>query len=240
MQKSLEALASTFALLVDKVRARLATRAARVLTTPQPFVVGDRIMLATGDKGVVEHIGIRTTHIRALGEGELLIGGSKPARGGRGLTTWRGAVPNVELANTRIRNRSRCDHRRVECLIEIDSGTNPAKLALVKTALERAVRDTPSVLRLEGVGFAGIGGHFGGFVYELVYHCVNGETSTMRLARHTVLLNSVQNLAELGVKFARPMGGPSPSSWQAPAAAADSDCPGMADVTMNSSVMSSL
>ena len=155
-------------------------------------MVGDRVTLTSGDKGVVEHIGIRTSHIRALGEGELLI------------------VPNVELANSRIRNRSRCDHRRLELTLEIDSATPPAKLALVKAALERAVREVPYILRLEGVGLASVGGRFGGYVFEIVFFITSGETQHMRVARHDFFLNAVISLSELGIKFQKPVLGSSP------------------------------
>lgn len=147
MQKSLEALASTVEILLDR-----------------PFVAGERIVLQSGDCGIVEKIGFRTSHIRSLGEGELLI------------------VPNVELANTRIKNRSRCDYRRLALTLEVDCATAPDDLARVEDVLVQAAMAAPHRYRVDGAGLVGLGcGRWGGHVFEVVFFVVGGSVgATLR------------------------------------------------------------
>jgi small-conductance mechanosensitive channel len=137
----------------------------------RPFVVGDRITLQSGEAGTVETIGLRATEIRLVSDGEILI------------------VPNNELASTRVKNRSRCDNRRVEFRFEIDPTSLPAnKLALTRLMFERAIRLAPNLARIDKVVLIGIG-PWGGYLFEAIFFVIGNETTIVRDTKSIVIEN---------------------------------------------------
>ena len=171
LQKSLEALFATFALIVDK-----------------PFSIGDRVTLHDGEKGIIERIGLRTTDVRTVYDGELLI------------------VPNMELANFRVRNHSKCNIRRFEIQVEIDFKQDCTKDKLIKFCqiMNESFASAPRIDHIDPCYLTGPGKN-GGLVFELVAYVTGGETEFFREARHfgfLTLLDRMKN--EIQVEFTIP------------------------------------
>ncbi|HXH73472.1 MAG TPA: mechanosensitive ion channel family protein [Bacteriovoracaceae bacterium] len=111
------------ALAIQKVLGDLFSSLSIVLD--KPFVVGDFIIM---DQylGEVEKIGLRTTHIRALG-GEQII------------------VPNSDIMGTRIRNMKRMHERRVALLFSLKLETEPEGIESAVSVIKAIVAAKPNV-----------------------------------------------------------------------------------------------
>jgi small-conductance mechanosensitive channel len=90
-----------------------------VIFFDRPFEAGDFIVV--DDKmGTIEYVGIKTTHIRALGGEQIIIG-------------------NSNLTNSRIHNYKRMGRRRVVFTIDVEYGTPLEVLKKIPTMLRSAV-----------------------------------------------------------------------------------------------------
>jgi small-conductance mechanosensitive channel len=85
----------------------------------KPFVVGDQIMVGT-DAGTVEHIGLKTTRVRAI-SGEQLI------------------FSNADLLRSRLRNMKRMEERRVLFRFGVEYDTTPEKLERIPLIVQSLV-----------------------------------------------------------------------------------------------------
>ena len=135
-QKILSDLFSTFVIFFDK-----------------PFLIGETVVV--GDvRGVVERIGVKTAHIRAL-TGELVV------------------VPNEDLVNSRIHNVSNRTVRKAVISIPVsyDVGTKklPKVLSIIKDVIARHDEATFSYVQLSEFGKYAI-------MFEAAY-TVDGEVS---------------------------------------------------------------
>ena len=159
-----------------------------MILASRPFSVGDRITLATGEQGTVERIGMRATEIRTVADGEVLV------------------VPNTELASSRVRNRSRCDFRRVELRVEVEpESIRAADFADVQREMEDAVaRHAKHLHRVDKVCLSGVG-PLGGYVFELIFFVVGNDTATVREARSLALAHIFSVLERRGVRLAKPV-----------------------------------
>ena len=130
LQKILEDLFSSFAIYFDK-----------------PFKEGDFIVVGT-DKGVVQHIGLKTTRIKAL-QGEELI------------------VSNTELTNARISNYKGMENRRIAFRFGVEYSTSTIKLKKAVKIVEKIINDIKDI-NLDRVHFF----EFGDFSlnFEVVYY----------------------------------------------------------------------
>ena len=90
-----------------------------------PYKLGDMIVLDSGERGRVTHIGLRSTRIET--SDEVLV-----------------TIPNSIIANVRIKNENRpLDRERVRISIELSYGINADE---VKQVLVKAARSTDHVL----------------------------------------------------------------------------------------------
>lgn len=104
LQKILEDLFSSFAIYFDK-----------------PFEEGDFIIVGT-DVGVVKHIGLKSTRIKALQGQELVIS-------------------NTELINTRINNYKQMEKRRIAFSFGVEYSTSSAKLKKINGIVKKIITD---------------------------------------------------------------------------------------------------
>jgi small-conductance mechanosensitive channel len=147
----------------------------------KPFVVGDFIVL--GDyMGTVEHVGLKTTQIRAL-SGEQLI------------------ISNCDLLSSRIRNFKRMQERRVTFEAGVVYGTPAESLRKIpqnhqgdgRVPLEHALRPEP----FQGVRF--IGAHVrNGLLHELPDYNAYMDT------QEAINLELYERFETLGIEFAYP------------------------------------
>jgi small-conductance mechanosensitive channel len=158
--------------------------AALSILLDQPFKRGDTIQVGgpQGVVGTVEHIGLKTTRLRAL-SGEVVV------------------MSNANLLNQQINNFADFTHRRVVLLIEIIYQTDPALLQQIPAELERIVNAAPKSRfdRAHLISFSA-----SSLDYELVFIVETPGLPEMFAARQAVMIGIIQRFGELGVDFAFP------------------------------------
>lgn len=147
----------------------------------RPFRVGDTISYGTSI-GTVEHIGLKTTRIRAL-SGEQLV------------------MANTKLLEQQVANLRRIEERRVLINFGIIYQTPPDVLDALPAALKALVETVPQC-RFDRCVFTGFGAS--SIDFELVFFVTVPELEAMLRARQAVGFGMVRRFAEMGVEFAYP------------------------------------
>jgi len=152
-----------------------------VIFFDKPFEIGD--FITVGDKmGVVEHIGIKTTRLRALG-GEQLI------------------FSNTDLTNSRVHNYKKMEKRRVVFKLGVVYQTPAEKLRaipqIVKDVIEQ--QDGAEVDR----------GHFSAFGdfsldFEFVYNVTGSDYAKYMDIQQAINLKVFEIFAREKIEFAYP------------------------------------
>lgn len=155
--------------------------AALAILFDRPFRVGDTISYGTSI-GTVEHIGLKTTRIRAL-SGEQLV------------------MANTQLLNQQVANLRRIEERRVVLPFGITYQTPPDVLEALPAQAAALVAAQPNC-RFDRCVFTGFGAS--SIDFELVFFVTVPELAAMLAARQAVGFALVRLLAELGVDFAYP------------------------------------
>ncbi|MBI1190910.1 MAG: mechanosensitive ion channel [Tepidisphaera sp.] len=147
----------------------------------KPFLVGDFIVV--GDKmGTVEHIGIKTTRVRAL-SGEQLV------------------FANSDLLASRIQNYKRMQERRVVFGFGIIYETPLEKLKQVPDMVREVVKSQQSV-RLDRVHFKSYGAY--SLDFEVVYYVLNSDYNKYMDIQQAINLGMFDAFAKEGIEFAYP------------------------------------
>ncbi len=147
----------------------------------KPFRVGDFII--TGEeKGTVERIGIKSTHLRSL-TGELIV------------------MPNGELLKSRLRNYTNMAERRSAFSVSILYETPRELVQQVPGIIEAAIRAQPKT-RFDRAHFASFGGY--ALVFEAVYFVLDAEYNTFMNIQQAINLRLLEEFAERRIEFAYP------------------------------------
>jgi small-conductance mechanosensitive channel len=147
----------------------------------KPFRVGD--FITTGEeKGTVERIGIKSTHLRSL-TGELIV------------------MPNGELLKSRLRNYTNMAERRITFSVGIVYETARDRVAEVSGILERAIRAQVRT-RFDRAHFQRFGEF--AFIYEAVYYVLDKEYGTYMDIQQAINLAILDEFARRGIEFAYP------------------------------------
>ncbi|MCR4298373.1 MAG: mechanosensitive ion channel family protein [Gallionella sp.] len=152
-----------------------------VIFFDKPFEVGDFILV--GDKlGVVEHIGIKTTRIRALG-GEQLV------------------FSNTDLTNSRVHNFKKMEKRRVVFKLGVIYQTPAEKLKRIP----QIVKDV--IDRQEDATFDR--GHFASYGdfslnFEFVYYVTGADYNKYMDIQQAINLAIFEAFEKEGLEFAYP------------------------------------
>ncbi len=155
--------------------------AALAILFDRPFRVGDTISYGTSI-GTVEHIGLKTTRIRAL-SGEQLV------------------MANTKLLEQQVANLRRIEERRVVLNIGIIYQTPPDVLEALPGHLQALVDAVPHC-RFDRAVFTGFGPS--SLDFELIFFVTVPELPAMLGARQAVGFAIVRRFAELDVEFAYP------------------------------------
>ncbi|MBU6166521.1 MAG: mechanosensitive ion channel family protein [Alphaproteobacteria bacterium] len=155
--------------------------AALAILFDRPFRVGDVISYGTST-GTVEHIGLKTTRIRAI-SGEQLV------------------MANTKLLEQQVANLRRIEQRRVVLTFGIIYQTPPDVLEALPGELQRLVEQVADT-RFEQAVFTGFGAS--SLDFELSFFVTVPAYSAMLAARQAVGFAMLRRLAELGVGFAYP------------------------------------
>lgn len=147
----------------------------------KPFVIGDFIV-AGENMGTVEHIGLKTTRLRALG-GEQLI------------------VSNADLTGARVSNYKTMTKRRVVTTIGVTYNTKPETLRMIPGLVESIIGE------IEGAEFSRA--HFSAYgpyslIFEIVYFVEGADYGRYMDINQQINLRIMEEFAKCGVEFAYP------------------------------------
>lgn len=158
--------------------------AALSILLDQPFKRGDTIQIggSQGVVGTVEHIGLKTTRLRAL-SGEVVV------------------MSNANLLNQQINNFADYTHRRVVLALQVIYQTDPDLLQQVPAELERIVNAAPKS-RFDRAHLTSFSPS--SLDYELVFIVETPGLPEMFDARQAVMIGIVRRFGELGIDFAFP------------------------------------
>jgi len=147
----------------------------------KPFVVGDFVVVGEL-RGTVEHIGLKTTHVRSL-DGELIV------------------FSNADLLQSRIRNFKRMQQRRVAFKVGVTYDTPLAKLERMPAILREAIEHCDRT-RFDRAHFAAYGDF--ALQYEVVYYVLSPEFNVYMDIQQAINLEIYKRFAEEGIEFAYP------------------------------------
>ena len=152
-----------------------------VIFFDKPFESGDFIMV--GDKiGVIEHIGIKTTRMRAL-SGEQLV------------------FSNTDLTNSRVHNYKRMEKRRVVFSLGVTYQVTPEQLKKITTIVKEIITMIDHTTYDRG-HFATYGDS--SLNFEFVYY-VNGDDYNLYMdIQQSINLGIFEAFSKEGIEFAYP------------------------------------
>ncbi|THD02025.1 hypothetical protein B1810_16135 [Panacagrimonas perspica] len=148
----------------------------------RPFVVGDFIIVDDDYMGTVEHVGLKTTHVRSLG-GEQIV------------------FANNDLLKTRVRNYKRMYERRIVFTFGIDYATPPDDVQWVAEFLREQISKMENV-RLERAHFFKFGES--SLDYEVAYWVKSPDYGVYMDIQQNLNLRLMQALAARKIPFAYP------------------------------------
>ncbi|TVR52305.1 MAG: mechanosensitive ion channel family protein [Gemmatimonadales bacterium] len=147
----------------------------------RPFVIGDFIIVGE-QLGTVEHVGLKTTRVRAL-SGEQLI------------------FSNSDLLNSRVRNFKRMDERRIVFRFGVQYDTGYERLRRIPGIVDEIVRGVENT-RFDRAHFAEFADS--ALEFEVVYHMLVPDFNSYMDAQQEINLELYRRLEEMEVGFAFP------------------------------------
>lgn len=147
----------------------------------KPFVIGDAINV-DGFSGTVEHVGLKTTRLRA-DTGEQLV------------------FSNSDLLKARLRNYKRMHERRVVLTLDVVFATAPETVAGLPALLGEIVARHAQV-RFDRANLKAI--QAGAYQFEIVWWMLSPDYRLYMDTRQAVLLALVREFAARGIEFAFP------------------------------------
>ena len=152
-----------------------------VIFFDKPFEIGDFIII--GDKmGVVEHVGIKTTRIRALG-GEQLV------------------FSNTDLTNSRVHNFKKMERRRVVFKLGVTYQTSSEKLKAIPDIVKNAIGAQQDATFDRG-HFASYGDF--SLNFEFVYYVTGADYNKYMDVQQAINLTVFEAFEAEGIEFAYP------------------------------------
>lgn len=147
----------------------------------QPFEIGDFIVVGE-QNGTIEHVGIKTTRVRAL-SGEQHV------------------FSNSDLTSSRIRNYKTMQQRRVLITLGVTYDTYADKLREIPNIIERIV------VQAKDATFARA--HFSAFGpfsldFEIVYYVMSGDYDKYMDVNQEINLRIKEEFEKTGIEFAFP------------------------------------
>lgn len=147
----------------------------------KPFVIGDAINVDSYT-GTVEHVGLKTTRIRA-DTGEQLV------------------FSNSDLLKARLRNYKRMSERRVVLTLDVEFATAADTAERIPALLRELIAAQPNV-RVDRIHLKAI--QDSAWRYEIVYWMLVPDYALYMQTRQDVLLSIVRRFAAEGIVIAFP------------------------------------
>lgn len=151
------------------------------IVVDKPFVIGDAIVV-DNFSGTVEHVGLKTTRLRA-DTGEQLI------------------FSNSDLLKARLRNYKRMHERRVLLTFDVEFATPADVVETIPARIAEIIGAQPEV-RLDRVHLKALVG--GAWQFELVYWMLDPAYKLYMDTRQAILLAIVRRFAADDVHFSFP------------------------------------
>lgn len=152
-----------------------------VIFFDKPFAVGDFIIV-NGNSGVVERIGIKTSHIRSL-DGQQLV------------------MPNADMVKSVIQNFKRLERKRVVFSISVIYQTSADKLkripAIIKDIITQKDKATFDRTHLVSLGNSSIN-------YEVVYYIESPDYLLFMDTQQSICLQIFEQFEKAKIEFAYP------------------------------------
>jgi small-conductance mechanosensitive channel len=152
--------------------------AALAIVLDKPFVVGDSVQV-DAINGTIEHVGLKTTRIRAL-SGEQVI------------------ISNADLLKSRIRNYKRMEHRRVAFTLDVAFDTSPEQLDRVP-GIVREVIARHELTRFDRCHLLAI--ELAGLRFETVYFVLDPDYGKFADIQHAVYTALLRRFGQDGIRL---------------------------------------
>jgi small-conductance mechanosensitive channel len=149
------------------------------IAVDKPFEVGDSISVSDFS-GTIEHVGLKTTRIRA-NSGEQIV------------------IANAELLRKTVHNFKRMHSRRVQFNLRINPATPPALAAKLPPQLS-AIIEAKDKVKLDHVNLTLLDQNF--IEYDIVYNLLDPDYGLYLTTQQQVLLEALQLCGELGISMA--------------------------------------
>jgi small-conductance mechanosensitive channel len=149
------------------------------IATDKPFEVGDAISVPEFF-GTIEHVGLKTTRIRAL-SGEQIV------------------IANTELLKKVVHNFKRQNSRRVQYTLRVNPTTAPELAARVPERLSAIIQAKEKV-KLDHVNLTTMDQNY--LEYDIVYNLTDANYALFLKTQQAVLLETMGMLRELGISAA--------------------------------------
>lgn len=151
------------------------------IVVDKPFVIGDALAV-DGYSGTVEHVGLKTTRLRADG-GEQII------------------FSNSDLLKARLRNYKRMNERRVLLTLDLVFATAPEVIETIPSMIREIVAAQPQV-RFDRAHMKALVAS--AYQFEVVYWMLDPAYGLYLDTRQTILLALVRRLQADGIDIAFP------------------------------------
>jgi small-conductance mechanosensitive channel len=149
------------------------------IAVDKPFEVGDSIAVS-GFSGTVEHVGLKTTRVRA-DSGEQIV------------------ISNAELLKNSLRNYKRMSNRRIAFALRVNPDTPPALAAKVPPAL-RAIIEGKDKIRFDRAHLKVLDQNF--LEFEVVYFVLDPSYVLFMDAQQQIILEAMQMFEDFGISTA--------------------------------------
>lgn len=146
------------------------------IAVDKPFEVGDSISVA-GVSGSVEHVGLKTTRVRA-DSGEQIV------------------IANAELLKNTLRNFKRMSTRRVQIALALHPGTDP-ELAAVVPALLREIIEQQDGVRFDRAHLKTVTQQ--ALEFEMVFYVLDPAYARFMDSQQAILLAVLRAFKERGI-----------------------------------------
>lgn len=152
-----------------------------VIFFDKPFEIGDFIIV-DNNSGIVEKIGIKTSHVRSL-DGQQLV------------------MPNTEMVKTVIQNFKRLERRRIVFSIGVVYYTPSQKLRKIPSIIEDIIskQEQATVDRVHLKSFGDFSVN-----YEIVYYIESADYLLYMNKHHEICLDIFERFEEEEIEFAFP------------------------------------
>jgi small-conductance mechanosensitive channel len=149
------------------------------IAVDKPFEVGDSVSVSEFS-GTIEHVGLKTTRIRAL-SGEQIV------------------IANAELLRKTVHNFKRMKTRRVQFTLRVNPAT-PVELAGRLPERLSAIIEAKEKVKLDHVNLTTLDQDF--IEYDIVYNLTDADYGLFLRTQQAVLLEAMQLCRELGISTA--------------------------------------